>query len=83
MDAVLTIESAEAVRLATELAELTGLSVEDAVARALRTSVQQERAVKQRAASILAAAAEIRSHMQAPLPTSDHSWLYGEDGLPA
>jgi len=83
MDAVLTIESDEAVRLAEQLAALTGESVQDAVTHALRARLEHQRAAKQRAADILAIAAEIRSHLHEPLPESDHSWLYGEDGLPA
>ncbi len=83
MDAVLTIESAEAVRLAEQLAEMTGASVRDAVTRALRDRLAHERAVQERTADILKIAAEIRSHLSEPLPTSDHSWLYGDDGLPA
>ena len=83
MDTVLTIDSREAVRLAEELAELTGESVPDAVTRALRDSLEHQRAAMQRAAGILEVAAEMRSHLREPLPTSDHSWLYGEDGLPA
>ena len=35
------------------------------------------------AAELLAIAARVRSHLIEPLPSSDHSWLYGEDGLPA
>jgi len=82
MDAILTVESDEAVRLATELAAMTGKSVEDAVKVALRAQLEHERTVRARAADILAAAAKIRSHMREPLPSSDHDWLYGEDGLP-
>ena len=83
MDTVLTIDNDEAVRLAQQLAELTGESVSAAVVRALRDSLEHQRAVKQRAAGILEVAAEIRTHLHEPLPSSDHGWLYGEDGLPA
>jgi len=83
MDAILTVESDEALLLAQQLAELTGQSVPEAVVRALRTSLEHERSAMQRAAEILEIAAEIRSHLSEPLPSSDHSWLYGEDGLPA
>ena len=83
MDAVLTIESKEAIRLAEQLVELTGESVPEAVTRALRERLKHQRAAMERAAGILEVAAEIRSHLRQPLPASDHSWLYGEDGLPA
>jgi hypothetical protein len=83
MGVELKIESPEALALAAELARLTGTSVQDAVTRALRDTLRRERSAKEQTAQILAAAAKVRSHMQEPLPSSDHSWLYGEDGLPA
>jgi antitoxin VapB len=83
MDARLVVESEEAVRLANELAELTGKSVPDAVTDALKAKVEREREIHERAERIRAAAAEIRSHLRPPLPSSDHGWLYGDDGLPA
>jgi hypothetical protein len=82
MDAVLTIESEEAVQLAEQLAKLTGESVEEAVTHALRERFARRMEVRRRKATIMATAAEIRSHLNPPLPTSDHSWLYGDDGLP-
>lgn len=82
MGAELRIESDDAVRLAAELATLTGKSVTDAVVTVLRASVARERDVRERSDKIMAIAAEIRSHFTHPLPTSDHSFLYGEDGLP-
>lgn len=83
MDRVLTIESDEAAGLASELAGLKGSSVESAVTQALRDALERERTAKARFDRIMAIAAEVRSHMTEPLPTSDHSWLYGDDGLPA
>ena len=83
MGAELRIEGPEAATLASELAELTGTSVQDAVTQALRDGVAHERSIKKRAAGITGVAAEIRSHMSKQLPMSDHSWLYGDDGLPA
>jgi hypothetical protein len=83
MDAVLTLESAEAVRLAAKLAEPTHSSLPDAVTRALRDEIARECEIQRRTAEILAIAAEIRSRMSDPLPSSDQSWLYGGDGLPA
>ncbi len=83
MDAVLTVESDEAVRLATELAELTGASVPQAVTEALHARLEQKREVQRRKAEILGGAARIWEHLKEPLPSSDHSWLYDENGLPA
>jgi hypothetical protein len=83
MDIQLKIDNPDVIALATELATLTGTSVEEAVAKALRKSVERERLVQQRTAEILAAAAEFRGHLLPPLPTSDHGWIYGDDGLPA
>ena len=82
MGAELRIESDDAVRLADELASLTGKSVTDAVVTVLRASVAREREVRERSDKIMAIAAEIRSHFGQEMPTSDHSFLYGEDGLP-
>lgn len=82
MGAELKIESEDAVRLADELAVLTGKSVTDAVLAVLRASVAREREVRERSDTIMAIAADIRSHFKQPLPSSDHSFLYGEDGLP-
>ena len=42
----------------------------------------REREVRERSDRILAIAADIRSHFKLPLPSSDHSFLYDEDGLP-
>jgi hypothetical protein len=46
------------------------------------TSDDASRAKEEKARRMLALAAEIRAHMQEPV-SSDHGWLYGEDGLPA
>jgi hypothetical protein len=83
MDAVLTIDSEEAVRHAGQLAELTGESVAEAVVRALRDSLRREQSARERAASILDVAAEMRSHLGGPFHSADHASLYGDDGLPA
>ena len=85
MEAELKIEGEEASALASELADLTGESVAAAVTEALRERLQRERQVRDRQARlerVLALAAEIRQHMEHPLPSSDHSWLYDENGLP-
>ena len=83
MGKVLTIEGDEAVALASELASLTGSNVEAAVTRAPRDTLSRERAAKVCFDEIMAIAAEVRPHLGEPPPTSDHSWLYGDDGLPA
>lgn len=80
----LNIKSDDAYALASELAQLTGESLTGAVTRVLREAVEQEKRRRDRDAKIaelLAIAAEIRAHMQ-PGTTSDHSWLYDENGLP-
>jgi antitoxin VapB len=78
---VITMDD-EAARLANELAELTGETVEAAVVRAVRERLEREKEVRKKVADIMAIAAEIRAHVE-PGTTSDHSWLYDEDGLPA
>ena len=83
MGAELRIESDDAVNLAAELSSLTGKSVADAVIGVLRESVSRERVRQEKLAELLRLAAEVRSHMPRPLPTSDHSFLYDENGLPA
>ena len=80
----LTIKSHDAYKLASELVQLTGESMTGAVTRVLREAVEQERRRQDKevkGAELLTIAAEIKAHMQ-PGTTSDHSWLYDEDGLP-
>ena len=81
----LNIKSDDAYRLASELSELTGESLTAAVTAALRERLERERAVRDREMrleTIRRIAADIRSHMKEPLPSSDHSWMYDDDGLP-
>ena len=54
----------------------------EAVMIVLRAGVERERTVQEKSRQILAGAAELRKHFKEPLGTSDHSFLYGEDGLP-
>ena len=85
MGHLLHIESDEAFGLASELAGLTGESLEVAVTEALRARLEAERKrreVDERVRDILEIAARIRSHMTHPLPSSDLSDLYDEGGLP-
>ncbi len=72
--------------MASELAELTGESLDQAVIEAVRLRLEQERRKQhdreQMLRKVKAITAEMRAHMGHPLPTSDHSWLYNERGLP-
>ena len=81
----LNIKSEDAYRLASELAQLTGESLTAAVTAALRERLEREQAARDRdgrMARVRAITADIRRNLRHPLPTSDHSWLYDEDGLP-
>ena len=81
----LNIKSEDAYRLAAELAELTGESLTTAVTTALRQRLERELAARDREARIArvrAITADIRRSLRHPLPSSDHSWLYDEHGLP-
>lgn len=85
MGSQLNIKSEEAYAMASELAGLTGESMTAAVVEAVRLRLEQERRARDkavRAARMLEDAAQIRAHMREPV-SSDHSWLYGDDGLPA
>lgn len=81
MDAELRIRSDEAVTLAGELAALTGESVETAVTGAIRQRLEREREKAAKFNRLMELAAEIRAHMREPV-SSDHSWLYDENGAP-
>lgn len=81
----LNIKSEDAHALATRLSELTGESLTSAVTTAIRERLEREEKLRDREARkrrILDIAAEIREHIGTPLPSSDHSWLYDENGLP-
>ncbi|MBV9735626.1 MAG: type II toxin-antitoxin system VapB family antitoxin [Acidisphaera sp.] len=81
----LNIKSDEAYALASELSGLTGESLTAAVTTALRERLDRERRRRdrnERLRKVLAIAADIRSHLGEPLPSSDHDWLYDERGLP-
>ncbi len=81
MGEVLHIENGEAARYAAELASLRHVSVDEAVTRLLRETVEREREVTARAERMLALGREIRAHMREPA-SSDHGWLYDENGMP-
>jgi antitoxin VapB len=77
----LNIKSDDAYAMASELATLTGESLTTAVTEAIRQRLERERAKAAKMRKILVLAAEIRAHIREPV-SSDHSWLYDEDGLP-
>lgn len=84
MGTQLNIKSEDAYRLASELAELTGENLTTAVTEALRERLERERKardVEDRVARVMAIARDIRARLPASV-TSDHSWLYDEDGMP-
>lgn len=84
MGAQLNIKSDDAYRLASDLAALTGESLTAAVTVALRERLERERRerdIETRRRRLTELATEIRAHMREPV-SSDHSWLYDENGLP-
>ncbi len=84
MGAQLNIKSEDAYRLATDLAALTGESLTAAVTAALRERLERERRGRDlatRRRRLVELAGEIRAHMREPV-SSDHGWLYDENGLP-
>ena len=86
MDARLVIESDEAVRLAEELAALTGESVADAVTHALAERIAREQdaqRIERMAEDLLAIGRRCAARLQPPFHSGDHADLYGADGLPA
>lgn len=93
MEKGLTIESEEAAGLAATLAALRGESIEAAVTTALRDALERDRAAKESGAAQDQEDAEylelrkivddIHRHLEHPLPSWDHSWLYDDEtGLP-
>lgn len=85
MGAQLNIKSEDAYRLASRLAELTGESLTSVVTRALRAELAREERARdreERLRRVREITADIRQHLEHPLPSSDHDWLYDEDGLP-
>jgi hypothetical protein len=93
MEKGLTIESEEAAGLATTLAALRGESIEAVVTTALRDALERDRAAREGTAAQHQEDAEylelrkivddIHHHLQHPLPSWDHSWLYDDEtGLP-
>lgn len=82
----LNIKSDDAYRMASRLAEVTGQSLTTAVTDAIREKLDRElhdRDREERLRQLREITADIRSRLGEPLPSSDHSWLYDDDGLPA
>ena len=86
MDDVLTIEGADVIALAAQLAELRRESVPDALSHALQSAVAHERERKaardKREREVDEILASIHALLPDPRPSSDHDRLYDENGLP-
>jgi antitoxin VapB len=85
MGAQLNIKSEDADRLASRLSELTGENLTTVVTKALRSELQREARLRERAAleeKLWTIAGQIKANTPPDL-TSDHNWLYdNETGLP-
>lgn len=76
---MLELETDEADRLAHELSALTGESVTAVVTKALAAQLARERAAREEAAGILAAAAQVRErYVIAPMTKADWDAGWGE-----
>jgi antitoxin VapB len=85
MGAQLNIKSDDAYRLASRLAELTGQTLTSVVTKALQAELDREERARdreERLRRVREIAADIRHHLRHPLPSSNHDWLYDENGLP-
>jgi len=82
MDLELRINSDETLRAVSDLANLKGESLENAVLIAVQERLRREREKKEKVDRMMATTREIRAHMREPV-SSDHSWLYDDGtGLP-
>jgi len=81
----LNIKSDHAYAVANKLSAMTGQSLTTVVTMALDQFLERETQSRDKAAARLARlrelADQIAAHME-PGTTSDHSWLYDENGLP-
>lgn len=90
MTAQLNIKNGEAYRLAAELTSLTGESLTEAVTKALAERVEREKGARSSLSnaeieSRAAAAKHIRElgrRFREEGMTSNHEWLYDENGVP-
>jgi antitoxin VapB len=81
----LNIKSDHAYTVANKLSEMTGQSLTTVVTMALDQLLEREERARGREARIRKLrklTAEIRERLGDPLPSSDHSWLYDDNGLP-
>ena len=80
----LNIKSDHAYAVASKLSEMTGESLTTVVSVALDERLERESLSRDKAARLARLrelADQIAAHME-PGTTSDHSWLYDENGLP-
>ena len=91
MGTQLKIDSDETYALAAELASLRGESIEAVVNRALKETLERDKArdeeahkrsVEEKVGRLKAILANIHRELPSPLPYQDHDWLYDELGLP-
>lgn len=85
MDARLVVDGAEALRLAQQLAGLTGEEIDTAVTRALAERIerqQESRRITLLPEDLLDIGRRCAARLRPPFHSSDHADLYGEDGLP-
>ncbi len=81
----LNIKNEEAHKMAAELAELRGVSMTAVVLEALRKELDEERRKRVaggKAKRILALVRRLNEGRPKGEVSSDHSWLYDENGLP-
>ena len=82
----LNVKNPKAYELATQLSEMTGESLTDAVIRSLETRLAQERrrllGEDSKAKRILAFSERFAAGMNREAHSSGHADLYGDDGMP-
>ena len=81
----LNVKNPRAYELASQLSEMTGETLTDAVIRSLESRIAQERRRllgDSTAKSILAFGERFAPGMKSEAHSSGHADLYGEDGLP-
>ena len=82
----LLIENEEVAQMAAKLAAIRGTSVEAVVAETLRQALDAEQSQDAKKAKAEAIIAFVKKFNEGRKPddnlTSDHSWLYDENGLP-
>ena len=77
------IKDEETCRLADELAQLTGETVTDAIAAAIRERLEREREIAERLKRMRAISKHIAKHLHPGPSAVEHGdWLYDENGLP-